>query len=257
MSNRSIEEKVLLVDIGNTTTKFAQWSETRGVKRLTFWKTGQGCIVSDGLLNQPWDGAVVSSVGYRTSVKQLLDALSERGIPYVTISSELVEKFGIVSGLYPGQGADRVANVVAMSQLHPLPSLCVDMGTAITFDLVGETKTYVGGLITPGPTLMTQALAEGTARLPRVEESAGAHLLEADTRAAISSGCWWGGVGMVNGLLGLLRKNGMEWQALALTGGLCEEYTANVAFQHVVDVDITFKGMAFVWQAGNARTHTG
>lgn len=250
-----MHEQVLLIDIGNSRTKIARWSRARGVERRASWGTDQLPPALDDFWEEPWIGAVLSSVAAIDSLTLFLDALGERRVPHMVINSELIDRFGLVSGLYPGQGADRVANVVAMSQLYPLPALCVDVGTAITLDLVDDSRHYVGGLIAPGPTLMTQALADGTARLPHVEESAGAFLLEAETSAAISRGCWWGGVALINGLLNVLSKRNTQWQTLVTTGGICEEYSTEISFPHVVDVDITFKGMALVWQAGNARPH--
>jgi pantothenate kinase type III len=251
-----MHEEVLLVDMGNSRTKTARWCEMRGVERVASWSTDQLAAAPADLWERPWLGAVISSVASIDSLTPLLDVLDKQRVPTMVISSELIDTLGLLSGLYPGQGADRVANVVALSQLYRLPALCVDMGTAITFDLVDDRKQYVGGLIAPGPTLMTQVLANGTARLPRVEESAGASLLGAETVTAISRGCWWGGVALINGLLIVLSKRNARWQTLVTTGGICEEYSKEISFPHVVDIDITFKGMALVWQAGNARPHT-
>ena len=44
----------------------------------------------------------------------------------------------------------------------------VDAGTAITVDFINYKGTHLGGLITPGPTILGNALAGSTAHLPVV-----------------------------------------------------------------------------------------
>ena len=48
---------------------------------------------------------------------------------------------------------------------HP-PFLLASFGTATTIDTVGPDNVFAGGLILPGPAMMRNALAHGTANLP-------------------------------------------------------------------------------------------
>jgi type III pantothenate kinase len=251
-----MQEDVLLIDIGNSKTKTARWSTAHGLRRGASWTSEHISTLAPVFAQEPWAGVVISSVVSVDALATLVDKLEERHVPCIVVSSELINELGLVSGFYPGQGADRIANVVGVAGLYQLPALCVDMGTAITFDLVDDTKRYQGGLIAPSPALMAHALADRTAGLPRVEASESPGVLAADTATAISSGCWWGGVALFNGLLDVLAKRGISWQTLVFTGGICEEYGPRISFPHIVDTDVAFKGMTFVWQAGNARTHS-
>ena len=47
-------------------------------------------------------------------------------------------------------GADRLANAVAAAALHELPAVVVDLGTAISFDVLSADAEYLGGAIAPG-----------------------------------------------------------------------------------------------------------
>ncbi len=49
-------------------------------------------------------------------------------------------------------GMDRLANVVAVNQLRAAdqPAIVIDMGTALTVDLVSRAGAFVGGAILPG-----------------------------------------------------------------------------------------------------------
>lgn len=66
-------------------------------------------------------------------------------------------------------GADRIALCALGCQLYPSEAfIALDIGTAITVDVVDSAQDYLGGLIMPGLDLMAKALHEHTARLPLV-----------------------------------------------------------------------------------------
>ncbi len=67
-----------------------------------------------------------------------------------------------------GIGVDRLSSVIGVAKLSNEPCLVVDIGTAITYDLLLPERRYVGGNISPGPKLRLQALHDYTARLPLV-----------------------------------------------------------------------------------------
>ncbi len=119
-------------------------------------------------------------------------------------------------------GRDRLWAARGALELTARASIVVDVGTALTVDAVSAENggVFLGGAIAPGPALLAQSLAEGAARLPRVEPAAGVPALGLDTEAAIRSG-------VVHGLRGaaaeLARRIAFEAQfdqpALVLTGG--------------------------------------
>ena len=67
-------------------------------------------------------------------------------------------------------GQDRLANAIAAQEYYGTPAIILDMGTAITLDIVSQ-DGYEGGIIAPGLSLMTRYLHEKTALLPMVAES--------------------------------------------------------------------------------------
>lgn len=86
-------------------------------------------------------------------------------------------------------GADRWASLLGvLSRLpgaHP-PFLLASFGTATTIDTVGPDNAFAGGLILPGPAMMRNALAHGTANLPIADGQVVAY--PTDTHEAIASG---------------------------------------------------------------------
>ena len=57
-------------------------------------------------------------------------------------------------------GADRALNVIAAHAKYPDDLIVIDFGTATTFDLVGSSGAYRGGIIAPGINLSLDALVE-------------------------------------------------------------------------------------------------
>src|SRR5678809_637186 len=66
-------------------------------------------------------------------------------------------------------GADRIVDAVAAVEKYGAPCIVVDFGTATTFNAINQQAEYLGGVITPGIMISTDALFERTAKLPRVD----------------------------------------------------------------------------------------
>jgi type III pantothenate kinase len=68
-------------------------------------------------------------------------------------------------------GIDRLLGAVAAKAMVPpnTPAITVDVGTAVTVNLVDADGVFQGGAIFPGPRLMARALHDFTAKLPLVE----------------------------------------------------------------------------------------
>ncbi|OGX81033.1 type III pantothenate kinase [Hymenobacter glacialis] len=70
-------------------------------------------------------------------------------------------------------GADRLAAAVGAAGLRPgRPTLIIDAGTALKFDVVTADETYRGGSIAPGLSMRFRALHTFTGRLPLLERPA-------------------------------------------------------------------------------------
>src|SRR5215218_6716583 len=65
-------------------------------------------------------------------------------------------------------GADRICDAVAATHKYGTPCIVVDFGTATNFEVIEEGGRYLGGVITPGISISTDALFARAARLPRV-----------------------------------------------------------------------------------------
>jgi type III pantothenate kinase len=119
-------------------------------------------------------------------------------------------------------GADRLVGAYAARKLVPTAQslICLDFGTALTFDCVTD-NTYLGGLIFPGMHTAALALAGNTAKLPHVSlEIDGAEpVLGRSTATSINHGIMFGYAALVEGLCARLSRQLAPPVAVLATGG--------------------------------------
>src|SRR3972149_2904514 len=97
-------------------------------------------------------------------------------------------------------GIDRLVDAVAVNHLRQpgRPAVIVDVGTAITVDLVSADGAFLGGSILPGLEISARALHEFTDLLPLIDISEFSDpppALGMSTEAAMRSGLFWGTIG--------------------------------------------------------------
>jgi type III pantothenate kinase len=121
-------------------------------------------------------------------------------------------------------GIDRLVGAFAADRLRrrDRASIVVDVGTAITVDLLDQDGAFCGGAILPGVAMAARALDEQTDALPRVPLD---HLedppspLGRSTLAAIEAGLYWGAVGAIRELVRRLSTSMAVPPDIVLTGG--------------------------------------
>lgn len=121
-------------------------------------------------------------------------------------------------------GVDRLLDAVAANRLRrpDRPAVVVDVGSAITVDLVAADGAFRGGVILPGLTMSARALHTFTDLLPLVdmsELSSPPPPLGTTTVAAMRSGLFWGAVGSIRHLVELLARDAGGEADVLLTGG--------------------------------------
>lgn len=121
-------------------------------------------------------------------------------------------------------GPDRLAVAIGATLLHGPPVIVVDMGTAVTLDVVTR-RGYEGGIIAPGLEIMTRYLHEQTALLPKLnpEDLAISAGIGKTTREAMNIGCSVGFAGMIEALLERvireIEQNDPAAVTVMMTGG--------------------------------------
>jgi type III pantothenate kinase len=126
-------------------------------------------------------------------------------------------------------GMDRLAAACGAWKLnHGKSSLCIDMGTCITYDVINSDGEYHGGSISPGMNMRFEALAHYTAKLPKVSSDGDIPFIGYDTLSAIRSGVVNGIIAEVEGIISLYQeKVGID--TIYLCGGDATFFTSKTS----------------------------
>ncbi len=145
-------------------------------------------------------------------------------------------------------GADRIVDAVAAIHKYGAPCIIVDFGTATTFDAINARGEYLGGVITPGITISSDALFARTARLPRVEIKRPSSVIGSSTVSSMQSGLYYGYAGLVDGILRkMLEELGEETRVIA-TGGLAPLIATGSDYIKEIDDTLTLDGLRLVYE---------
>ena len=233
----------LLIDNSNTRTKFVLSTPEALLKERRMIPTREVSEerLDDALKGLHYDAAVVCSVVPR--VADVLRNWLTRPSHFLSCDSRLGVGIDYPS---PRQiGADRLANAAGAVAYYGYPCIVVDFGTAVTFDVIGPERTYLGGAIAPGLASMGDYLARNTALLPAIEPHEPKHAIGTSTVEAMHSGAVYGYRGMVKEILAKLEEE-MGKRPTVATGGDAALIARGVPRIDHVDPDITLNGLRMV-----------
>lgn len=205
----------LVIDIGNTGTKVAFTENGRVVRSFrTDLPSEEISALADTF--RPSSG-IVSTV--RDLSESEMDFIFGLGFPMSFLDAgtrlPLLLKYATPETL----GPDRIAAAVGAWKKFPGRNvLIIDVGTAITYDVVTENAEYLGGNISPGKNLRFKALHDYTGRLPLVSADGDVPEIGYSTETAIRSGVL---MGMADEIRGYVLRLSGEYKSLQVffTGG--------------------------------------
>lgn len=145
-------------------------------------------------------------------------------------------------------GADRVVNAVAAYRDYGGDLIVIDFGTATTFDIVGTTGSYEGGIIAPGVNLSMEALHLASAQLPRIAIERPQSVIGRDTIPAMQSGIFWGYIALVEGLVARIKVEYGKPMKVIGTGGLAHLFRHSTTTIESVDHDLTIRGLHYIYE---------
>lgn len=155
----------LSIDLGNTYAKTGLFEGSNLIE--TQWNLTYPELVSYVRNVRP-ERIMVSSVSY--SEEQLRTEFSDITSEIYLLKSTTPVPIKKLYDTPETLGADRVAAAVGARVLFPDKScVVIDMGTCITYDLVGLDDNFYGGIIAPGVRMRFKAMNTFTKRLPLLE----------------------------------------------------------------------------------------
>lgn len=204
--------RVLVVDIGNTTTRLGLW-EGREAREVAALSTGEVTAEAPPLTEGLALCSVVpaAEVSWRAWAEAHdLELLAIRGDTPAPVTNHYAD---------PAQlGPDRLCAAVGAANRLGAPVIVVSLGTATVVDAVSAERELLGGAIACGLDTGLAALHERTAALPRVTAEAPLRAIGRDTVAGLRAGAVLGAAALVEGLVARMREV-VGPAKVAVTGG--------------------------------------
>jgi len=245
---------ILLFDIGNTNTHVGLADKRRVVRHTDIptatWFTGKAVTqLARFVGNAKLEGAAICSVVPRATPRAQKAVNARWRLDTLDLTPKTLVGVGIDYPKPKTIGPDRLANAVAACHHFGAPSVVVDFGTAVTFDVVNGQGNYVGGIIAPGLAAMTEYLHEKTALLPRIQIREVGSAIGKSTEHAMLVGAVHGYRGLVRELIAELK---LELKAKRLpviaTGGYANLIAARLPEISAVEPNLTLEGLRLVWE---------
>lgn len=248
----SSEERVLVLDCGNTKTAYALF---RG-GRLRLHGAFETAPATAPLARRRLAGHLrrrgVDAAGSHAVLASVVPAATTvwlQALSLLTGARPLVVGVDRIPGLVvrvpepASVGADRLANALGVVAAHGAPAIVVDLGTATTLDVIDGRGRFLGGAIAPGAGTGADALFRAAARLRPVPLRAPRRALGRSTAEALLSGIVLGHAGLVDGLVTRLAAGLRGTPCVIATGGLARLVAPHSATIQKVDGDLTVRGL--------------
>ena len=194
------------------------------------------------------DGAIVSSV-----VPSVTNNIRTAIVRFTGVTPLIVGP-GVKTGLKirtdnPAQvGADLVMAAVAGIREYKVPQISIYMGTATTFSLIDENKTFLGTSIGAGMGVAADALCEKTSQLPSVAFETPKKVIGTNTIDSMKSGLMYQTASAIDGMIDRIEEEYGSKCTIVATG----RYAASVVplCHHTIhcDPDLILKGLMEVYR---------
>jgi len=248
---------LLAVDVGNTQTHVGAFegAELRADWRLATrgYSTADeialamvGALQFRGLDAGAVDAAIVSTVVPRLGPEYLRLCERHLGARCLIVGPSLRTGMPILIDNPRELGSDRLVNSVAAYDRCGDACLAVDFGTSINIDAVSAAGEYLGGVIGPGLEVSIEALADRTAKLPRIEIAEPETAIGRGTQAALQSGFVYGFAGLVDGIVARMLAELADDATVIATGGMASAIAPLCESIDEVDPFLTLQGLRLV-----------
>lgn len=145
-------------------------------------------------------------------------------------------------------GADRLVTSLGATKSYNGPLIIIDSGTATTFDIVSADAYFEGGIIAPGINLSVRALHEAAAKLPRIAIKKPDKVIGKDTVSAMQSGIFWGYIGLIDGLVEMIKEEDDRDFTVIGTGGVASLFEGASKTIDAYDANLTINGLLEIWK---------
>lgn len=251
---------LLVMDVGNSNTVLGVYDGPRLVAHWRLTTVRDRTVDEYGILARNLlslaaiDASTIDAIIIASVVPPLNGILEAMAEGYFRVRPLFVEP-GVKTGmpiLYDNPqevGADRIVNGVAAYERVKGAVIVVDFGTATTFDAISGRGEYLGGAITPGLAIASEALFQRAARLPRVDLRKPPRVIGRNTIHSLQSGLFHGYLGLVRGILEKMKEEIGEPARTLGTGGLSAPLNDELrGLLDEVDPNLTLEGLRILYE---------
>ncbi|MBM3329096.1 MAG: type III pantothenate kinase [Calditrichaeota bacterium] len=225
---------LLAIDIGNSATKYGLY---KGLELVGRWRamnaeSSEATVIRQEIIShlgrfdfRPEEVEVIAVASVVPAEEAIVEMAAKGLCDKATFKvSSLTYPYPILVREPHRVGADRLAAAAAGYTITGGPLIVIQIGTAITLDMVGDEGAFHGGIIFPGPSTAAHALAGKAAQLPIVDIDFPTGIIGDDTVSAIQSGLSWGIVAMLDGLIEQIEQESSRLHRVLTSGGYGEVY---------------------------------
>lgn len=250
---------ILTMDIGNTNIKVALFE---GRHMCEYWR-----VATSRTYSSDEYGIILSSMFANKGVKMgdVRGIIISSVVPTINFTIEHMcqnyfhmDPMWVIPGVKTGinikyenpreLGSDRIANAVASYTLYGGPCIYIDFGTATSFGVVSKDAEFLGGCICPGLKVASEALTNGTAKLPHVELVRPERVINKTTISNIQSGLIYGYVGQVQFIVNRMKDELGQNAKVIATGGLARLIAPDSKVIDEIDGSLTLKGLEIIYE---------
>jgi type III pantothenate kinase len=257
----------LAIDIGNThiTTGYFFHEDLETTLKMpsssdphAYWHQIEAWLGTDRFASI--EGVGMSSVVENLETKisdafATTPAASKRNPPRVSIIARGFA-FPLKSVYEPGHlGTDRMLAAVAGAAIFGKPVITVDIGSAVTIDLVGGDGVFRGGLILAGGGFRVRALATFTSLLPEIPvPQSPPPLIGTSTVACLSSGIYHGMRAEIQGLVVQIQQEIGVSTPVVLTGQGSRLFQQSLPDGWQIEEWLVLKGIYYTCRESGAKS---
>ncbi len=259
---------IFCIDIGNTNIKYAVFDgdELKATFRVSSQKyitsDEYGVIVRDllksaNISKSSITGAIMSSV-----IPSLNYTMEHMCRDYLGLTPLIVGP-GVKTGLNikvdnsREVGADIIVDSVSAIKRYGgkgKPIICIDFGTATTFDIISDSGELIGAVIAPGIKGSLDSLVNGTANLPGIELDTPPSIIAKNTVNCMKAGMIFGFAGLVQNIVSKIKAElGREDTLVVATGGMSGIIKNEADCIDIVDRTLTLNGLKTIYELNRGK----
>jgi type III pantothenate kinase len=157
--------------------------------------------------------------------------------------SKLKSKYDNINEL----GIDRLCNVAYAIEKFKNSVIVIDIGSALTFEIIGPEGHFEGGMILPGIEISSKALELNTSLLPKIEKKEIDYLIGKNTIECISSGIINGLASTCDSFIEKIEKELNTKMKIILTGGDASLIGKKMSKEHKIVENTVLLGAQIIY----------